>query len=105
MPRPLPAEFRRHTVSVCRRHEGPISQIAKDSGISEATRHNWLKIADIQDGARPGATEKEAAELIDARKRGSGCWSRRTRFFTGPRPSSPGRCPQNEVSASFWPFR
>ena len=69
MPKPFPAEFRRDVVAVARKHEAPISQIAKDFGISEATLHNWLKKADIEDGARPGVTEKEAAELRDARKR------------------------------------
>ncbi|MET3165306.1 UNVERIFIED_ORG: transposase-like protein [Arthrobacter sp. UYEF10] len=69
MPRPFPAEFRRDVVAVARKHEAPISQIAKDFGISEATLHNWLKEADIEDGSRPGVTEKEAAELMNARKR------------------------------------
>ena len=68
MPKPFPAEFRRDVVAVARKHEAPISQIAKDFGISEATLHNWLKKADIEDG-RLGVTEKEAAELRDARKR------------------------------------
>jgi transposase len=39
MPKPFPAEFRRG-VDVARKHEAPISQIAKDFGISEATLHN-----------------------------------------------------------------
>ncbi|MDQ0820523.1 transposase-like protein [Arthrobacter sp. V4I6] len=42
MLKPFPAEFRRDVVAVARRHEAPISQIAKDFGISEATLHNWL---------------------------------------------------------------
>ncbi len=95
MPKPFPAEFRRDVVAVARKHEAPISQIAKDFGISEATLHNWLKKADIEDGARPGVTEKEAAEPGS----GSGCWSRRTRSCAGQRRSSPGSCPQNEVPA------
>jgi transposase len=45
------------------------AQIAKDFGISEATLQNWLKKADIEDGKSPGVTEKEAAELREARKR------------------------------------
>ena len=69
MPKPFPAEFRRDVVAVARKHEAPLSQIAKDFGISEATLHNWLKKADVEDGVRPGFTEKEAAELRDARKR------------------------------------
>ena len=98
MPKPFPAEVRRDVVAVARKHEAPISQIAKDFGISEATLHNWLKKADTEDGARPGVTEKEAAELRDARKR-IRCWSRRTRSCAGQRPFSPGSCPQNEVPA------
>jgi hypothetical protein len=43
MPKPFRAEFRRDVVAVARKHEAPISQIAKDFGISEATLHNWLK--------------------------------------------------------------
>jgi transposase-like protein len=42
MPKPFRAEFRRDVVAVARKHEAPISQIAKDLGISEATLHNWL---------------------------------------------------------------
>lgn len=56
-------------VSVARKHEPPISQIAKDFGISEVTLPDWLKEADIEDGARPCVTETEAAELRDVRKR------------------------------------
>ena|GEM_PF-2421938 len=41
----------------------------QDFEISEATVHNWLKKANIEDGTRSGVTEKEAAELRDARKR------------------------------------
>jgi transposase len=58
MPKPFPAEFRRDVVAVARKHEAPISQNAKDFGSSEATVDNWLKKAHIEDGARPGVTEK-----------------------------------------------
>ncbi|ALU73378.1 transposase (plasmid) [Rhodococcus erythropolis R138] len=44
-------------------------QIAKDFGVSEATLHNWLKKADIEDGNRPGMTKDETAELREAKKR------------------------------------
>jgi len=42
---------------------------ARTSGSCEATLHNWLKKADIEDGVSPGVTEKEAAELREAKKR------------------------------------
>jgi transposase len=69
VPKPYPVEFRRDVVAVARKHEAPLAQIAKDFGISEATLHNWLKKADIEDGVSSGVTEKEAAELREAKKR------------------------------------
>ena len=69
MPRPYPQEFRDDVVAVARRHEAPLSQIAKDFGISDATLHNWLKPADVEDGVRPGVTTAEAAENRELRKR------------------------------------
>lgn len=99
MPKPFPAEFRRDVVAVARKHEAPISQIARDFGISEATLHNWLKKADIEDGARPGVTEKKPRNSGTPGS-GFGSWSWRTRSSAGQRPSSPGNCPQNEVPAA-----
>ncbi len=69
MPKPYPEEFRRDVVAVARKGEAPVTQIAKDFGISEACVHNWLKKADIEDGARAGVTREESAELREARKR------------------------------------
>ena len=64
-----PREFRDDVVRVARKHEAPINQIAKDFGISEATLHNWLKKADVEDGARPGLNEAERTELRAFKKR------------------------------------
>jgi transposase len=36
MPQPFPLEFRRDVVAVARKGEVPLSQIAKDFGISES---------------------------------------------------------------------
>lgn len=69
MPKPFPEEFRRDVVAVARKREAPLFQIAKDFGVSEATLHNWLKKADIEDGNRPGMTKDESAELREAKKR------------------------------------
>ena len=69
MPRGFPKEFRDDVVAVARKREAPISQIAKDFGISDATLHAWLKRADIDDGVKPGVTTVEAAELKAAQKR------------------------------------
>jgi len=64
-----PREFRDDVVRVAQKREAPINQIAKEFGISEATLHNWLKKADVEDGARPGLNESERAELRALKKR------------------------------------
>jgi len=64
-----PEEFRRDVVSVAREHEAPLSQIAKDFGISGATLSNWLKRAEVEDGIRPGLKHADAAELRGLKKR------------------------------------
>ena len=69
MPKAFPIEFRRDVVAVARKGEAPLSQIAKDFGISESCLHRWLKLADIDDGVRPGVTSRESAELRELRKR------------------------------------
>ena len=56
-------------VAVARKGEAPLAQIAKDFGISESCLHRWLKLADIEDGNRPGVTSSESAELRELRKR------------------------------------
>lgn len=69
VPKAFPMEFRRDVVAVARRGEAPIARIAKDFGISESCLQRWLKLADIEDGVRPGSTQAEAAELREAKKR------------------------------------
>ena len=69
MPKPYPKEFRDDVVAVARRGEAPISQIAKDFGISEQTLHNWLKKADVEDGIRPGMKQAESDQLRELKKR------------------------------------
>jgi transposase len=69
MPKAFPIEFRRDVVAVARKREASVAQIAKDFGISEACLHRWLKMADIDDGVRPGLTSTEAAEMRELKKR------------------------------------
>ena len=58
MPKAFPIEFRRDVVAVARKGEAPISQIAKDFGISESCLHRWLSLADIEDGRPAGRDER-----------------------------------------------
>ena len=69
MPKPYPKEFRDDVVAVARKAQAPLSQIAKDFGISEGCLHNWLKNADIEEGRREGLTGAERAQLRELKKR------------------------------------
>jgi transposase len=69
VPKAFPVEFRRDVVAVARRGEAPICRIAKDFGILESCLQRWLKIADVEDGVKPGVTQAGAAELREAKKR------------------------------------
>jgi len=69
MPKAFPIEFRRDVVAGARKGEAPLSQIAKDFGISESCLHRWLKLADVDDGVRPGVTTQESAQLRELKKR------------------------------------
>lgn len=69
VPKAFPIEFRNDVVVVARKGEASIVQIAKDFGVSESCLQRWLKLADIEDGNRPGVTAADAAELREAKKR------------------------------------
>ena len=69
MPRPYPKEFRADVVAVARRGDAPISQVARDFGITESCLRNWLHAADVADGARPGQSAAESAELRELKRR------------------------------------
>lgn len=69
MPKPYPKEFRDDVVAVARQGQAPLSQIARDFGVSEGSLSNWMKQADIEDGRRPGLTGADQAELREAKKR------------------------------------
>jgi transposase len=69
MPKAFPREFRDDVVAVARKGEAPVSQIAKDFGVSESCLHRWLQQADVEDGVRPGVTSAESTELRELKKR------------------------------------
>lgn len=69
MPKAFPSEFRRDVVAVARQSDAPISQVARDFGISESCLQRWLKLDDIEEGRRPGVTQFESVALREANKR------------------------------------
>ncbi|MEW1778720.1 IS3 family transposase [Streptomyces sp. NPDC086777] len=71
MPKPYPEEFRQDVVRVAR-NRGPgvtVEQVATDFGVHPMTLWKWMRRADIDDGAKPGVTSQDSAELREARRR------------------------------------
>ncbi|MEA3511842.1 MAG: transposase [Actinomycetota bacterium] len=68
MPAPFPEEFRRRAVELAREGDKSIPKLAEDLGISESGLRRWVAQADIDDGAKPGVTSGEHAELRRLRK-------------------------------------
>ena len=56
-------------MAVARKGQAPLSEIAKDFGISESCLRNWLSKSDVDDGRRPGVTSADSAELRELRRR------------------------------------
>ncbi len=48
MPKAYPKEFRDDVVAVARQGQAPLTQIAKDFGVSEGCVHGWMKKADAR---------------------------------------------------------
>ena len=71
VPKPYPQEFRDDVVRVARDREPGVTveQIAKDFGVHPMTFFKWLRQAEIEEGAKPGVTRNDSAELREARKR------------------------------------
>ena len=69
MPKAFPEEFRRDVIAVARKGDATVAQVAKDFGISASCLQRWLKLADVEEGSKPGVTQAESAELKELRKR------------------------------------
>ena len=69
MPKAFPEEFRRDVVAVALRHDAPMSQVARDFGVSQSCLSRWVRRAEIEDGRREGLTLAEEAEIHALKKR------------------------------------
>lgn len=69
MAKRYPREFRDDVVRVARQHRAPMTQIAKDFGISSATLFEWIKKADVEEGLRDGVTDADANEMRELKRR------------------------------------
>jgi transposase len=68
VPKKFPPEFKRDVVTVARRGDLTINEVAADFDISEESVRRWMRQADIDDGIRDGLTSAEQSELVQLRR-------------------------------------
>src|SRR2546423_3435994 len=61
-------EFRDGVVETYRQSDLSAKQVAEQFGISDGTLHNWVRQAEVDEGARPGLQSAEREELSVLRK-------------------------------------
>lgn len=69
MPRPpYPEEFKAEAVRLVKHSERPMTQIARDLGVSVESLRQWVKRHEIETGEREGLTAAEREELSRLRR-------------------------------------
>lgn len=61
-------EFKADIVEQCRKGDRSIPEVARDFDLTETSVREWVKQADIDDGAREGVTTEERDELTRLRR-------------------------------------
>lgn len=68
MPKKFPLEFKRDVVTVARRGDLTVAEVAADFDVSVESVRRWMRQADIDDGIREGQTSAEQAEVVQLRR-------------------------------------
>ena len=71
MPRtrpPYPQEFREEAVRLARSSDRPISEVAREIGVSSESLRKWVKQTEIDAGEQEGLTTEEQEELRRLRR-------------------------------------
>jgi transposase len=65
---PFPPEFRSEAVKLMRDSDMPLSQLAKDLGVSQQTLRTWRRQMQVDSGEREGLTSEQLEELRRLRR-------------------------------------
>jgi transposase len=68
MPKKFPPEFKRDVVTVARRGDLTLNEVATDFDISPESVRRWMRQADIDDGVQEGLTTAAQSELVQLRR-------------------------------------
>ena len=68
MPKKFAPEFKRDVVTVARRGDLTVAEVAADFDISVESVRRWMRQADIDDGIKDGLTTAEQSELVSLRR-------------------------------------
>jgi transposase-like protein len=68
MPRKFPLEFKRDVVTVARRGDLSMAEVAADFDISVESVRRWMRQADVDDGLKDGLTTAEQSEVVRLRR-------------------------------------
>jgi transposase len=68
VPKKFPPEFKRDVVTVARRGDLTVAEVAADFDVSVESVRRWMHQADIDDGIRDGLTSSEQSELVQLRR-------------------------------------
>jgi len=69
MPKRFPQEFKRDVVTVARRGDLTVGEVAVDFGVAPESVRHCMRQADIDDGIKDGLTSAEQDELVQLRRR------------------------------------
>ncbi len=68
MPKRFPPEFKRDVVTVARRGDLTVNEVAADFDISPTSVQRWMRQADVDDGVKDGLTTAEQQEVVRLRR-------------------------------------
>jgi len=68
MPKKFPVEFKADVVTVARRGDLTLAEVAADFDVSIESVRRWVRQADIDDGVKDGLTSAEQAEVVQLRR-------------------------------------